>query len=111
MFGVTMSEASEVMAKPTTSARIAAPRARACSSSSKTKTAAPSPCTMPLRFLENGRQPSFDMTRRPSQALMPPKQSMLSLPPVSTTSARPARISPIACPMAWFEEAQAVATV
>ena len=45
-------------------------------SSSKTKTAAPSPWTMPLRLSENGRQPSRDITRRPSQALMPPKHSI-----------------------------------
>lgn len=79
--------------------------------SSKTKTAAPSPWTMPLRFAENGRQPSRDITRSPSQALIPPKHSMLSLPPVSTTSAWPVRISPNACPIAWFDEAQAVDTV
>ena len=66
---------------------------------------------MPLRLSENGRQPSRDITRRPSHALMPPKHSIDSLPPVSTTSAWPARISIIAWPMAWFDEAQAVATV
>ena len=66
---------------------------------------------MPLRLSENGRQPSFDITRRPSQALMPPKHSMLSLPPVSTTLAWPERIRFSAWPIAWFDEAQAVATV
>jgi hypothetical protein len=81
------------MAKPTTSARISAPRAMACSRSSKTKTAAPSPCTMPLRLAENGRQASLDITRRPSHALTPPKDSIASEPPVTITSAPPPRIS------------------
>ena len=95
-----MSAASDDIAAPTTSARISAPRARACSYSSKTKMPAPSPWTMPLRLAENGRQPSFDITLSPSQALMPPKHSMLSDPPVTMTGAIPARTNQKAWPMA-----------
>nr|WP_231565625.1 hypothetical protein [Paracoccus sanguinis] len=109
--GMTMSWASADMAKPTTSAKISAPRAVAWSQSSKTKTPAPSPCTMPLRLAENGRQASRDMTRSPSHALTPPKQSIASDPPASITRAAPERTIWKARPMAWFEEAQAVATV
>ena len=48
---------------------------------------------MPLRDFAKGRQPSFDMTRRPSQAFMPPKQSTLSVPPVTAASTLPERTS------------------
>jgi hypothetical protein len=48
---------------------------------------------MPLRFFEKGRQPSGDMTRRPSQALMPPKERTDSVPPVIAASTAPDRIS------------------
>ncbi len=106
-----MSEASAVIEKPAISARMSAPRARACSYSSNTKTPAPSPWTMPLRVAENGRQASRDMTRRPSQALTPPKQSMDSEPPVTIARVTPLRISQNAWPIAWLEDAQAVATV
>ena len=87
-----MSDASEVIANPITSASISAPRARAISYSSNTNTAAPSPCTMPLRVRENGRQASFDITRNPSHALMPPKHSIDSDPPVSIARVIPDRI-------------------
>ncbi len=106
-----MSAASEDMANPATSHRISAPRARACSYSSKTKTPAPSPCTMPLRLALNGRQASLDITRKPSQALTPPKHSIDSDPPVIITGAMPLRTIWKACAMAWLDEAQAVETV
>ena len=109
--GITMSLASEDMAKPATSHRISAPRARACSYSSKTKMPAPSPCTMPLRFAENGRQASRLITRRPSQALTPPKHSIDSEPPVTIAGDMPDRIIAKACAIAWLDDAQAVDTV
>ena len=109
--GITISAASDVMANPLTSARISAPRARACSYSSNTKIAAPSPWTMPLRLALKGRQASLDITRRPSQAFTPPKHSMLSDPPVIIAVDMPERTMAKACAIAWFEDAQAVETV
>ncbi len=46
---------------------------------------------MPLRLAQNGRQASGDMTRRPSQALMPPKHSIESAPPVTMARTIPDR--------------------
>ena len=71
MSGLTMSLLSDVMPKPTTSARIVAPRALACSISS-TRMPAPSPSTVPLRFLANGKMPSGDSTCMACQARMVP---------------------------------------
>ena len=51
------------------------------------------------------------MTRRPSQAFTPPKQSIDSDPPVIMTGLTPERTKAKACAMAWFDEAQAVETV
>ncbi len=65
---------------------------------------------MPLRVFENGRQASLDMTRRPSHAFMPPKQSTDSVPPVTAASQVPPRIRWKAWPMAWFDDEQAVET-
>ena len=56
--GCTMSLASAVMPNPTSSQRMGAPRACARESSSRTRTAAPSPCTIPERLREKGRQAS-----------------------------------------------------
>ncbi len=95
------------MPKPSSRASTRAPRARALSSVSSTKTAAPSPSTMPLRAASNGRQPSGDRTRSPSQALTPPKHSIASVPPASITSAAPARSSCSASPSAWLALEQA----
>src|SRR6056297_1173992 len=66
---------------------------------------------MPLRLALNGRHASRDMTRRPSHALTPPKQSMDSDPPVIITGASPPCTIWKACAMAWLDEAQAVDTV
>src|SRR6056297_283008 len=66
---------------------------------------------MPFRFAENGRHASRDITRRPSHALTPPKVSIDSEPPVTMTREAPERTRLKACPIAWFDEAQAVATV
>ena len=77
------------MANPDISAKIFAPLARACSNSSNTKTAAPSPCTIPFLVAQKGLHPSWDITLRPSQAFIPPKQSILSDPPAIITFAAP----------------------
>ena len=66
---------------------------------------------MPLRLAENGRQASLDITRSPSHALTPPKHSIDSDPPVIITGAMPLRTIWKACAIAWFDDAQAVATV
>ena len=89
--GMTMSVASDDIAKPATSHKMSAPRARACSYSSNTKMPAPSPCTIPFRLAENGRQASLDMTRKPSHAFTPPKHNMDSDPPVTIAGAIPVR--------------------
>ena len=72
MSGLTMSLLSEVMPQPISSARILAPRFLACSSDSSTRMPAPSPSTVPLRFLANGKQPSGDSTCMACQAFMVP---------------------------------------
>ena len=54
--GAEMWYASAVSAAPTTSARIVAPRASACSADSMTTTPAPSPKTKPSRVRSNGRE-------------------------------------------------------
>src|ERR1017187_8572669 len=80
--GWVMWEASADMPKPTISAWMRAPRARAASSGSSTSMAAPSPRIMPRRSLENGRQVSGETTRMASQALRMPQLKGASLPPV-----------------------------
>ena len=106
-----MSLASEVIPKPTISARISAPRASARARSSNTMIAAPSPSTMPLRLRENGRQVSGAMTRSASQPMIVPNVNTASVPPVTATSTEPARTMWKATPIAWLAEAHALATV
>jgi len=66
---------------------------------------------MPSRVPQNGRQPVGDMTRNPSHALIPPKVSIASAPPVNITGAAPDRTIPNASPIAWLALAQAVDTL
>ena len=66
---------------------------------------------MPSLVAQNGLHASFDIILSPSQAFIPPKQSMLSEPPVRTVFTDPLRIKFSAWPIAWFEEEQADATV
>ena len=66
---------------------------------------------MPLRLALKGRHASRDITRSPSQALMPPKHSIDSEPPVTIAGVSPARTIIKACAIAWLDEAQAVDTV
>ena len=94
-----------------TSAKISAPLDLACPNSSKTKIAEPSPCTIPFLFAEKGRQASRLITRKPSQALTPPKHNMDSDPPVTITGDIPERTVWKACAIAWLELAHAVDTV
>src|ERR1017187_8784677 len=85
--GWVMCEASADMPKPTISAWMRAPRARAASSDSSTNMAEPSPRIMPWRSLENGRQVSGETTRMASQALRMPQLKGASLPPVIASGA------------------------
>ena len=66
---------------------------------------------MPERLAENGRHAVLDITRRPSQALIPPKVSIDSDPPAIIVRAIPLRTIWNASPIAWLELAQAVETV
>src|SRR5512142_2326157 len=66
---------------------------------------------MPARPLENGRHVSGAITRMASHAFSSPKLKGASLPPASATSAAPERTHQNACPMAWFDDEQAVEIV
>ena len=106
-----MSAASEVMAKPTTSARISAPRARACSHLLEHEDRRPLALHHAVAVGRERAAGVRDITRSPSQAFTPPKQSIDSEPPVTITRLAPTARSWKAWPIAWFDEAQAVATV
>ena len=91
-----------------------APRFCACTRSSRTSTAAPSPMTKPSRFPSKGRlAPAGSSLRRESarMAANPATASGVtpaSLPPQSMTSARPSRIASYPSPIAIADAAQAV---
>ncbi len=70
--------------------------------------AAPSPSASPLRSRENGRQVSGAITPSDCQATHEPRLRHASLPPATTTSARPLRTMCIPSPSAWAEDAQAL---
>ena len=105
--GLTMSLLSEVMPKPHSSARIFAPRALACSYSSRTRTPAPSPSTKPSRSLSHGRLAvagsslRVDSARAAQKPPMPSGETVDSAPPATITSASPYSMmrtaSPIEC--------------
>ncbi len=104
--------ASAVLAEPSTSARGVAPRARACSSSSSTRTPAPSAMTKPSRSLSKGRDtPVVDSAVMFSKPATPVGVMALSVPPVTTASQRPLTIRRAALPMEWVPAAQAVTVV
>ncbi len=90
-----------------------APRARACSSDSRTSTAPPSPSTKPSRPVSQGREtvvgsPSFlDSAIMFAKAAIGSGWIAASVPPASTTSARPSRIRSIAIAIASLPDAQA----
>ena len=98
------------MPYPASSASAFAPRARALASDSMTKTAAPSPSTMPLRPMENGREKSGVSTRNVSHPRILSGVIAASLPPAMTRSTSPQRISRHAMPMDWAPDAQALVT-
>src|SRR5918992_1170380 len=85
-----------------------APRSRAASSSSSTRMPAPSPITKPSRRRSNGREmpDSLSASIRPNAAVASGVITA-SLPPVTTASASPQRISRSAMPIAWAPAAHA----
>jgi len=104
--------ASAVLAEPSTSARGTAPRARACSSSSSTRTPAPSAITKPSRSLSKGRDtPEDDRAVMFSNPATPVVVIELSVPPVITASQRPVKIRRAALPIEWVPAAHAVTVV
>ena len=88
--GAVMWWASALLAAPNTSPRIVAPRATACSHSSRISTAEPSPITNPSRSTSKGRlTPDVDravMLANPASAVTVADDSA---PPVATASQRP----------------------
>ena len=92
--GAVMWWASALLPAPSTSPRIGAPRRTACSHSSSTSTAAPSPITKPSRSTSNGREiPLLEiavMLVNPATDVVVPADS---LPPVTTASQRPQAMS------------------
>ena len=80
-----------------------------------TSMAAPSPSTMPLRFIENGRHDADGSSasiearvRSASQAFNEPFDSGASVPPASATSSCPQATRIQASPMATVDDEQAV---
>ena len=73
--------------------------------------APPSPRTMPVRSLENGRQVSGETTRSASHAFKMPKLNGASLPPVMARGAAPERTIQNAWPMACDADEHAVEMV
>ncbi len=94
-----------------------APRARACSSDSRTRIPAPSPLTNPARSWANGRDGVPADGSPSASARMAANDAMIagvttaSAPPARATSTRPYRMRSTACPMASVPEAQALVTV
>ena len=85
---------SALLAAPTTSPTMLAPRATAASHSSSINTAAPSPSTKPSRSGENGRLLPLlvSAVMLPNEAT-PMGQAALSLPPVTHASIIPQAMS------------------
>ncbi len=113
-----MWRALEVSEKPVTSAYTVAPRARACSSSSRTTMPQPSPRTNPSRSASNGRDAAsgrslcrLDRQRMTSKAAIVMGEIGASLAPVSMTSTSPSRTASNAYPTASTPPTQPVETV
>ena len=104
-----MCPASELLPKPTSSARMFAPRALAWASDSMTNIADPSARTKPSRSTSNGRLALVGSSERVESALIVMKEpthrgvTAASAPPTIMTSAVPLRIQCIPSPMAWPE--------
>jgi len=105
--------ASAVAPYPASSARMVAPRARACASVSRMRIAAPSPMTNPSRPASNGRLARAGSSFRVERALSEQNPASdkgvigASLPPAMHASRIPARRSWCASPIACAPEAQA----
>src|ERR1700732_441094 len=90
-----------------------APRAFACSSSSRISTPAPPAITNPSRSRSKAREAFSGVSLNPDDmAPMPSKrtdkvQSSSSQPPAKMTSCLPIWISSVAFPMQWFDVAHA----
>ena len=90
-----------------------APRAMACSARSRTRIPAPSPRTKPSRSGAKGREAVRGSVLRIDSALMAPKAATVigwraaSVPPATTTSARPSAMRSAPWAMASAPEAQA----
>src|SRR2546421_534591 len=89
-----------------------ASRRRACSSSSRIRTAAPSPSTNPLRLRSKGREACAGSSLRGEVALMASKEATLigvigaSVAPATITSAPPSATTPAAYPSESSPEVQ-----
>ena len=111
--GCTMSWESAVIPAPASSPQIRAPRAWACSRRSTTNIAAPSPITKPSRSTSQGRDARSGSSLRRLIACIWAKQAMgigwmqASVPPTTTTSARPSRIMSRPSEIASLLDAQA----
>ncbi len=111
-----MSKPSEVMPAPASRAYTRAPRAAAWSARSSTMTPAPSPSTKPSRPLSHGREARSGSSLRVDIARIEEKPAIgsgwitASVPPATTTSARPARIMSRPSAIASAPVAQALAT-
>ena len=108
-----MSSPSELAPKPTSSARIGASRATACSSASSTRAPPPPAMTKPSRPWSKAREAASGVSLRavlsapmPSNRLAMPQPSS-SPPPANITSCTPQAICCAATPMQWAEVAQA----
>ena len=101
------------MPAPAASAYTRAPRASACSADSRTTAAAPSPSTKPSRPLSHGREAAPGSSLRLDSAIIWPKAAIgsawtaASVPPQTTTSARPSRIMSMPSAIASLPEAHA----
>src|SRR5215212_2682750 len=116
--GAVMWKASADWPNPTTSAWMVAPRARACSRSSRIRAPAPSPMTKPLRRASNGREASAGRSLNlVARAVIWAKATSAtwtkadSAPPATMAVASPWPMAWKARPMAWLEAAQAVVVV
>ena len=111
--GWTMSCESAVMPAPASSPQIRAPRAWAYSSRSITSITAPSPSTKPSRSTSQGRDARSGSSLRRLIACIWAKLAMGSgwmqdsVPPTTTTSARPSRIMSSPSEMDSLLDAQA----
>src|ERR1039458_2866942 len=103
------------MPYPTVSARMRAPRRRACSSSSSTRMPDPSPTTKPSRLRSQGREARWGSSLRVESARMaanppiPMGVMQASVPPQIMTSASPRWMSRKESPMECELVVQAVA--